>query len=136
MVRCADANYAAFLCANDVVPVVEFFQDRKLRYTIDGLASFDETRVIIGGIAIPLYVRTMFDGTIGDADLPFEDAEVARLAVEAQLHDRLGRHLERGEQILVAAAVSVERQRRDRRAREEAAHAASEWLFDHQAGAR
>jgi hypothetical protein len=135
MVRCADANYAAFLCANDLAPVVQYFVDRGLRYTIDPLVSAEESHVIIGGIHIPLYVRATFNGVIGDAD-PFDDAEVARLAVETQLYDRLGRHLERGEQILVAAAVSIEWQRRDRRAREEAAHQASDWLLDFQAGLR
>jgi hypothetical protein len=138
MVRCDEAKYAAFLCANDVVPVVEFFQHRKLRYTIAPLASSRHWgHVLIGGNDVELYVKATFDGVIGDAGLPFEDAEIARLAIEAQLHDRLGRHLDRGEQILVAAAVSIEWQRRDRLAREEAAHSASEWLYDFsQGGAR
>jgi hypothetical protein len=135
MVRCADAKFASFRCANDLAPVIQVFRDRHETYTIDPLTSLAATHVTIGGVDVELYVRAMFDGTIGDAE-PFDDAEVARLAVEAQLSDRLGRHLERGEQILVAAAVSIEWQRRDRKAREEAAHRNSDWLYDFSQGAR
>jgi hypothetical protein len=58
------------------------------------------------------FVGKMFDGTIGDHDVPFDDLDDARLAVECALSNRARRPLTRDEEAKVRIAVALEWNRR------------------------